>query len=75
MQVLASGTWPVGAPVPLDSGAPAAHVVSGILRATLLICDFLPRISPTQAPFCYFPIFSGVPFVSEKHKTGQKHPV
>lgn len=34
-------------------------------------CYFLPRTSPSEAPFCYFPIFSGVPFVSEKHKTGR----
>lgn len=32
---------------------------------------FLPQISPSWAPACSFPVFSGVPFVLEKHKMGQ----
>lgn len=65
----AGGDW---VPVPWTRVA-AAYAVSGVLSGTL-VCDLLPRISLPPAPFYYSPIFSGVPFVSEKQPR-QKSPV
>lgn len=54
--------------IPLDSAKVAAHMASEESSVAPLL--FPSQNFPILGPFCYFPIFSGVPFVSEKHRSG-----